>query len=92
MYCVSLCFSVYCLCVNLYYSAATECQPNCSYQNYYISYKFVTVDHNDRLWLHLFITTQCIHFHDIITEFNCNFYLLSVYDVICAEIILKRTF
>jgi len=29
-YCVSLCCSVYCLCVNVYCTAATGCQPNCS--------------------------------------------------------------
>ena len=27
---VSLCCSVYCLCVNVYFTTATECQPNCS--------------------------------------------------------------
>ena len=27
---VSLCRSVYCLCVNVYCTAATGCQPNCS--------------------------------------------------------------
>jgi hypothetical protein len=29
-YSVSLCCSVYCLCVNVYCTAATGCQPNCS--------------------------------------------------------------
>jgi len=29
-YCVSLCCSVYCLCVNVYCTAATGSQPNCS--------------------------------------------------------------
>jgi hypothetical protein len=29
-YCVSLCCSVYCLCVNVYCTTATGCQPNCS--------------------------------------------------------------
>jgi len=33
---VSLCCSVYCLCINVYCTAATGCQPGCSYQN--ISY------------------------------------------------------
>jgi hypothetical protein len=28
-YSVSLCCSVYCLCVNVYYTTATGCQPNC---------------------------------------------------------------
>jgi len=32
----SLCCSVYCLCANVYYTTATECQPNCSYQIYHI--------------------------------------------------------
>ena len=77
MYCVSLCCSVYCLYVKLYCSAATGCQPNCSYQNYHISYQFVTVDHTDRLGQHSFITTHYIHCHDIITEFDSNFYLLT---------------
>jgi hypothetical protein len=30
VYSVSLCRSVYCLCVNVYSTAATGCQPNCS--------------------------------------------------------------
>jgi hypothetical protein len=29
-HCVSFCCSVYCLCVNVYRTAATGCQPNCS--------------------------------------------------------------
>ena len=29
-YCVSLCCSVYCLCVNVYCTTATRCQPNYS--------------------------------------------------------------
>ena len=28
-YYVSLCCSVYCLCVNVYYTTVTGCQPNC---------------------------------------------------------------
>jgi hypothetical protein len=31
-YSVSLCCSVYCLCVNVYCTTATGCQPNCSEQ------------------------------------------------------------
>ena len=30
VYSLSLCCSVYCLCVNVYCTAATGCQPNCS--------------------------------------------------------------
>ena len=30
VYSISLCFSVYCLCVNVYCTTATGCQPNCS--------------------------------------------------------------
>jgi len=30
VYFVSLCCSVYCLCVNVYCTTATGCQPNCS--------------------------------------------------------------
>jgi hypothetical protein len=37
-YCVSLCCSVYCLCVNVYYTTANGCQPNWSYKIYHISY------------------------------------------------------
>ena len=33
-YSVSLCCSVYCFCVNVYCTAATGCQPNCSLQIY----------------------------------------------------------
>jgi len=29
-YCVSVCCSVYCLCVNVYCTTATGCQPNCN--------------------------------------------------------------
>ena len=32
-----LCRSVYCFCVNVYCTAATVCQPNCSYQIYHIT-------------------------------------------------------
>ena len=35
-YSVSLCCSVYCLCVNVYCTTATGCQPNCSKQIYHI--------------------------------------------------------
>jgi hypothetical protein len=34
VYSVSLCCSVYCLCVNVYCTTATGCQPNCSKQIY----------------------------------------------------------
>jgi hypothetical protein len=34
---VFLCRSVYCLCVNVYWTAATGCQPNCSLTNISIS-------------------------------------------------------
>jgi hypothetical protein len=34
-YCVSLCCSVYCLCVIVYCTTATGCQPNSSYQIYH---------------------------------------------------------
>jgi hypothetical protein len=37
VYSVSLCCSVYCLCVNVYCTVATGCQPNCSQQIYHIS-------------------------------------------------------
>ena len=29
-YSISLCYSMYCLCVNVYCTTATECQRNCS--------------------------------------------------------------
>ena len=35
-YSVSLCCPVYCLCVNVYCTTATGCQPNCSYQIHHI--------------------------------------------------------
>jgi len=35
-YSVSLCCSVYCLCVNVYCTTANGCQPNCSKQLYHI--------------------------------------------------------
>ena len=36
VYSVSLCCSVYCLCVNVYCTTATGCQPNCSLRMYHI--------------------------------------------------------
>jgi len=44
---VSLCCSVYCLCVNVYCTTATGCQPNCSWQiyhiiSYHISYHIIS--------------------------------------------------
>ena len=36
VYSVSLCCSVYCLCVNVYCTTATGCQPNCSCQFYHV--------------------------------------------------------
>jgi len=36
-YPVSLCCCVHCLCVNVYCTAATTCQPNCIYQIYHIT-------------------------------------------------------
>ena len=41
-YCVSLCCSVYCLCVNVYCTTATGCQPNCSYRIYIISNNIIS--------------------------------------------------
>jgi len=37
-YSVSFCCSVYYLCVNVYSTTATVCQPNCSYQIHHIIY------------------------------------------------------
>jgi len=42
VYSVSLCCFVYCLCVNVYCTTATGCQPNCSYQIYHIIYRIVS--------------------------------------------------
>ena len=36
VYSVSLCFSMYYLCVNVYCTTATGCQPNCSRHIYHI--------------------------------------------------------
>jgi len=38
VYSVSLCCSVYCLCVDVYCTAATGCQPNRSQQIYQYQY------------------------------------------------------
>jgi hypothetical protein len=38
VYSVSLCCSVYCLCVNVYCTTATGCQPNCSLYIYIYIY------------------------------------------------------
>ena len=43
-YSVSLCCSVYCLCVNVYFTTATRCQLNCTYQIYRnISYNIICI-------------------------------------------------
>jgi len=42
VYSVSLCCSVYCLCVNVYCTAATGWQPDCSLQIYHISYRIIS--------------------------------------------------
>jgi hypothetical protein len=46
-------FSAYCLCVNVYCTTATGCQPNCSYQIYHIlrplNCRFHTVDFSETL-------------------------------------------
>jgi len=36
VYSISFCCPVYCLCVNVYCTTATGCQPNCSQQIYHI--------------------------------------------------------
>ena len=36
-----ICTSVYCLCVNVYYTTATGCQRNCSWQIYIYIYKYI---------------------------------------------------
>ena len=37
LFCYYLCFSMYCLCVNVYCTPATGCLPNCSWQIYHIT-------------------------------------------------------
>jgi len=44
VYSVSLCCSVYYLCVNVYCTAATECQPNCSEKYISTSIESIVVD------------------------------------------------
>ena len=48
MYCsvypVSLCCSVYCLCLNMHCTIAIRCQPNCSQQIYHILSVFVSYE------------------------------------------------
>jgi hypothetical protein len=41
VYSVPLCCFLYCLCVNVYCTAATGCQPNCSKQIYHIIYHII---------------------------------------------------
>ena len=38
LFCYYLCCFMYCLCVNVYCTTATECLPNCSWQIYHIIY------------------------------------------------------
>jgi hypothetical protein len=50
LYSVSLCCSVYCLCVNVYCTTATGCQPNCSKQTYHIIYHIISYIIDDKFW------------------------------------------
>jgi hypothetical protein len=45
-YYVLLCCSVYCLCVNVYCTAATGWQPNCSKQIYQYQYEILSISVN----------------------------------------------
>ena len=56
VYSVSLCCSVYCLCVNVYCTAATGCQPNCSHQIYHITSYHITSYHI--ILYHTFVTNK----------------------------------
>jgi len=57
MYCVLLCCSVYCLCVNVYCTTATRCQPNCSYQIYHmVSYIISYTSKDNKKVIHVKVT------------------------------------
>jgi hypothetical protein len=48
-----LCCSVYCLCVNVYFTTATGCQPNCTLQIYHIMYNIVFLKMNIKCSKHV---------------------------------------
>ena len=56
MYCpvfsVSLCCSVYCLCVNVYCTTATGCHPNCS-KKYILSYRIISYNISYHISYHI---------------------------------------
>jgi hypothetical protein len=58
-----LCCSMYCLCVNVYCTTATGCQPNCSWQIYQISNIFAN---------HYLVVNSEVRFtENILTVFCC---------------------
>jgi len=57
LFCCYLHYSVYCLCVNVYCTTATGCQPNCSYQIYHIMNTSTVIQSNYLLWIPWFSDT-----------------------------------
>jgi hypothetical protein len=70
-YCVSLCCSVYCLCVNVYCTNASGCQPNCSLQIYIEIGLSEFSNHVTN-----YVTTNCANVH-VFIKFQILFYKIE---------------
>ena len=84
VYSVSLCCSVYCLCVNVYCTTATGCQPNCSLTN--ISYHIVSY----RIIYHIIsyhnISTNLLHvMYRKINRQNSTYIASYLFFILCVE-------
>jgi len=88
MYCpvfsVSLCCSVYCLCVNVYCTTATGCHPNCS-QEYILSYRIISYNISYHISYH--IVSYRISY---IVSYHIVSYLLISYRIVSFDIISYR--
>ena len=72
-YSVSLCCSAFCLCVNVYCTAATGCQPNCSF-----IYIYIILHHCNALKLFSAFFNASVKCRDAITFTLLPDYILAV--------------
>ena len=66
-YSVSLCCSVYCLCVNGFCTTANGCQPNCSWQIYHNNYGSAGVSGRTALWS---VWAYALHNNTLVTSWR----------------------
>jgi hypothetical protein len=85
VYSVSLCCSAYCLCVNVYCTTATGCQPNCSLQIYHIiSYHIISYHIISYHIISYHISYHIISYH--IISYIISYHIIS-YHIISYHII-----